>query len=116
MAGRFLISVWWVNGKGTRTRSPNLKPVVFGIVRVVPDLAERILGELRGSVRDDSVLVAHLEEVYEVLDFGDLLRREGPDLVDECMVGQCFYLALYSTARPFAGRALSRWRARPELL
>jgi hypothetical protein len=40
--GRRLLADKSVKGNGTRTTSPNLEPIVFGIVRIVPDLAERV--------------------------------------------------------------------------
>jgi hypothetical protein len=42
-AGRLFEAVWFVKGNGTRTTSPNLEPIVFGIVRIIPDLAEGVL-------------------------------------------------------------------------
>ena len=62
--------------------SPNLKLVVLGIDGVVPDPREGVLGESCEGVDQVSVL-SLIEEVHEVLDFGDLLGRKFLDLLDE---------------------------------
>jgi hypothetical protein len=56
------------------------------------------------------VFGAHLQEVHEVLDFGDLLRRQAPYLVDEALVGhggspRTDLVAHTGTRQPAAGPA-----------
>src|SRR5690606_10539856 len=93
-AGRFLVADWSVKGNGTRTRSPNSKLVIVGVVGVIPDLGERILGEPGGGLVEASVLVAQAKEVDEILDLGEALGGERAELLEELfLVGAACGLA-----------------------
>src|SRR5690606_20767917 len=93
-AGRFLLADWSVKGNGTRMRSPNSKLVIVGVVGIVPDLGEGLLGEPGGGLGEAAVLVAAAEEGDDVLDSGEALGGERSEFLEELfLVGAACGLA-----------------------
>src|SRR4029078_2427418 len=87
MAGRLFAPLWSVKGKGTRTTSPKSKPIVFCVIRVVPDPGEGVLRELHHRGSQLPLVVALPPTVDKRLALRDLVGGESPDLFDECLVG-----------------------------
>jgi len=81
-AGRFLVVLWSVNGNGTSTMSAKSKLVVFGIVVVVPDFGESVLGERSCRARKLLLVGLELEELDEVSDLDDLVVGQRADLIE----------------------------------
>jgi hypothetical protein len=92
-AGRLLIVVWSVKGKGTTITSPkrnaigdSVHPVVDVVFGIAPSLAE---DAFRGASRRPNQLaigVSLRDEVDEVLDLRHTLGREATDLLEQLIV------------------------------
>lgn len=61
--------------KGTSTTSPNLKGIVHVVVRIIPDGGEGRLTHTGGGASQFSILLAHANEIDEILDFCNPICR-----------------------------------------
>src|SRR5262249_28707425 len=83
-AGRFFEAIWLVKGNDKRTTSPNSKGIVDVVFRIAPDRGERRFAGCCRGTRCGTLLLAQPKEIDEILDFGDAVGRQGPNLVDQC--------------------------------
>jgi hypothetical protein len=60
--------------------------VVFGIVGVVPNGAERFLRQTRGSLGEMPVLIPNRQEVNEVFNLRNPVGRKASNLLDQRFV------------------------------
>jgi hypothetical protein len=82
-AGRFLLAVWLVKGKGTNRMSPNSKGIVDVVVLIVPHARERWSAGGSGGSGKGTILCPSGDEIDEVFHFRDPLGRQGTNLVEQ---------------------------------
>ena len=59
---------------------------MVGVVGIVPNLPQRILGKRSCSLDEAAVILAMMEKVDEILDLGDLLLGQRADLLEKLLV------------------------------
>src|SRR5450759_1790746 len=82
-AGRRLVADWSVNGKATSSISPNSKGVIDAVVGIAPDGGESGFRSLHRGLHQLARFVAAAQEIHEIVNLGDKLRRELIQLLDQ---------------------------------
>jgi hypothetical protein len=62
--------------------------VIVGVVGVVPDFPQRVLGKVSGSLSKAAIVLSIAEKVDEILDLGDPILRQRTDLLEELLVSK----------------------------